>query len=133
MADTHSISEKECAEMRYRRRAGQSINRVVDEMGRSTAAITIHARGAQGCHHDQAIVGPPARQWTRGRDIEVEVPETITAERAEVMVGLRDERGGVTDNSVIVTGQRVGHEVSVLVETFASEFGDRLDYLHVEH
>ena len=54
-----TITPPECAAIRARRRAGQSLVAVADALDRSRSSVSHHARGAGGCDHDPEMVGQP--------------------------------------------------------------------------
>ena len=60
-----AITPPECAAIRARRRAGQTLVAVADALDRSRSSVGDHAQGAGGCDHDRGVVGAPV---TEGRD-----------------------------------------------------------------
>ena len=53
------IAADECAEIRQRRQAGETVTSIADSFGRTRTAISRHATGAKQCNHDPADVGEP--------------------------------------------------------------------------
>lgn len=56
---TIPVSATECAEIRRRRREGETLTAIADDLGRTGATVSYHARGGGGCSHDPAVVGVP--------------------------------------------------------------------------
>ena len=53
------IRADECAAIRERRRAGQTVTAIAHDLGRTRTAVSHHATDATQCHHDPDDVGEP--------------------------------------------------------------------------
>ena len=62
-----AISAPECAAIRARRRAGQTLVEVADALDRSRSSVSHHARGAGGCEHDREVMGATVTGRTSAR------------------------------------------------------------------
>ena len=82
------VTAEECAEIRRRRRAGESVAGIADDLERGKPTISRHARGSDRCSHDPEEVGPPVA----GR-ITAEVCADIRQRRreGETVAGIADD------------------------------------------
>ena len=83
------VTVEECAIIRLRRRANETVTAIADDLGRSTAAVSRHATGAKQCDHDPAVVGPAVegRYYGGAPDIEGVTVAECAAIRARRRTG----------------------------------------------